>query len=185
MSPPTGLDDRYGRAMSSRAEGARLAAAVCGWCLAVLLAVNLAVALCLVVVEELVRSAQSEVASGLGATAYILVLAVGVAIVPVAVVGFPAGWLLAVRLRHRSERDQVLAWALAGATLSVGLMVASGARFGDGGVGEPGWLAVLAAQGAVGAGGGRAVVAWRRARQARRTRRERPDREPDGAGLAR
>lgn len=184
---PDGIDDRDGRVASPRSEGARLAAAVCAWCLLVLLLVNLVVGLGLTVVEELAR-AGTDVASTGGAVAFILVLAVGVAVVPVAVVGFPVGWLLAVRLRHRSERDQVLASALAGAVLAVVLMVAAGARPGDGGLGTPGWFAVFAAQGAVGAGGGRAVVAWRRARQARQERRAREvrgsrrDQDPGAAG---
>lgn len=120
--------------------------ALCLRCLAVLAAVNATA----VVVALLVGGAESsgEMTSGI----YLLFVALMVACVPVAVVGIPAGLLLA-NLLQRSSREwvHVTAFAVVGAALSVTLFATLNL------VGAIPWFAlVAAAEGAIGAG----VARW-------------------------
>ena len=119
-------------------------AVLCLRCLAVLAAVNAVVLLAI----QAVTSPSSVTASGL----YIAVVALLVAAVLVALVGFPAGLLTAHLLRNVTrEWVHVVVFALVGAGLSVTLCAMGNL------LAVVGWYAlVAAAEGAVGAG----VARW-------------------------
>ncbi|MCM0640107.1 hypothetical protein [Cellulomonas wangsupingiae] len=133
------------------------------WCALVLVTANAAVGFLLVLMSPV---------AGEGAAIHGITLAVVsvVAVLPVLVVGWPLG-VLTVWLLRREPREgrHVLVFALVGAVAAVLL----------GGVGrtalpDAGLLALLAAEGALGAGAGRMLLG--RARRARALRRA-------GAGL--
>ena len=142
--------------MSVRGPGA--IAALCLRCLVVLAVVN-------VVGVGIVAAAmgQDRTGSGLIVVLAYLPYALLVAIVPVGVVGFPAGLLTAHLLAGVSrERVHVLVFALVGAVLSVALC----AWWGVGTIAGWSWV-VAAAEGAVGAGGARWWTGRAHARKAR------------------
>ena len=127
-------------------RGPRAIAGLCGRCLVVLTVVNLVALVGAYVVLD------PDTAVTGGTTAYLAYFpaVVAVAAVLVAVVGFPAGLLTAEALKHSSrEWLHILVFALVGAVLAV-MLCAQLAAVGTG-VG----LALVAAEGAVGAGGAR------------------------------
>ncbi|GEM_PF-14919 len=131
------------------ARAVRGPAAVAGVCVrtvGVLAAGNLAVALvALLVTGELTTE-------GLAGLVYIGGLALLIAAALTAVVGWPAGLLVAWAMRgRRREVEHVLAFAAAGAVLSPVLVSIGAPSLG----GSAGLLAVAVLEGAVGAGGGR------------------------------
>jgi hypothetical protein len=125
-------------------RGPRAVTSVCVRCAGVLAVVNFTLA----TAAGLVAGG----ASGAGWGFEVVTLAWLFALLPIAVVGWPAGLLTAHLLRRQpSERVHVLVFALVGAVLCPALLVAGGLP-----VGSSQWLAVLAvAEGALGAGGGR------------------------------
>ncbi|WP_019134866.1 hypothetical protein [Cellulomonas massiliensis] len=99
-----------------------------------------------------------------GAVLYILGLALLIAAGVVAVVGFPAGLLVARLLRGRGDGAHLLAYAVTGAVLAPLLVALVGWT-------SPGVLGAFALEGLAGAGGG---AAW----TLHRLRRPRPPRVP-------
>lgn len=151
-APPSRVD---GPAVS----GPRAVTAVTGWCAVVLVAVNVPLGMLLMLTGGVWPAAAS-----LG---YVLALAAFVALVPVAVVGWPVGWLTARVLRPVDrERTHVAAFAGVGAVTSVALLVVP--TLGGGWPVGVGWGLVLlyAAEGALGAGGGRWLAGRVRRRRA-------------------
>ncbi|WP_456846654.1 hypothetical protein [Cellulomonas sp. P5_C6] len=150
--------------------------ALCVRCFAVLVAVNVTV----VVGFQLITDPTTLTGSGVGFLAYVAM----VAAVPIGVVGFPAGLLIARLLRRtRSELVHVAVFALVGAVLSVAICVAVGLVDPA----DPQAL-LAAAEGAVGAGGARWWSGWATARRARRpatpTAEQVEDAQLDGAERA-
>jgi hypothetical protein len=136
-------------------------ALLCLRCLAVLAVANVTVGAAVAVVLQLVEDPSNLFGAGWGQGLYLLVVALAVAIVPIALVGFPAGVLTAHLLRGVSrESVHVAVFALVGAVLSVVLMAifVHLDPIGLGGL-------VAAVEGAVGAGGARW---WTGLAQARR-----------------
>jgi hypothetical protein len=125
-------------------RGPRAVTSVCVRCAGALAAVNLPLA----TAAGLVAGG----ASGAGSGFEVVTVAWLVALLPIAVVGWPAGLLTAHLLRRQpSERVHVLVFALVGAVLCPVLLVVGGLP-----VGSSVWLAAPAvAEGALGAGGGR------------------------------
>ncbi|AEE46917.1 hypothetical protein [Cellulomonas fimi] len=138
-------------------RGAGVVAALCARCLVVLLAVNVVLAPAAVVL----LGEPGE--DGVPFAVLVAALAVAVAVVPVAVVGWPAGLLLAHLLRGRSrEGEHVAAFALVGAVLAPAVLVlGSSVPPGPWGTGT---CVLAAAEGAVGAG----VARWWTGRARRR-----------------
>jgi hypothetical protein len=99
-----------------------------------------------------------------GAVLYILSLALLIAAGVVAVVGFPAGLLVARLMRGRGDGAHLVAYAVAGALLAPALVALVGWT-------SPGVLVAFALEGLAGAGGG---AAW----TLHRLRRPRPPRVP-------
>jgi hypothetical protein len=112
-------------------------------CLAVLAAGNLVLALVALAVG-------GDPGDEAGAALYILSLALLIAAGVVAVVGFPAGLLVARLLRGRPDRAHLVGFAAAGAVLAPALVALVGWR-------SAGILAAFAVEGLVGAG---AAAAW-------------------------
>lgn len=136
-------------------RGAKAVTLVCTLCFGALAIVNTAALLGLVTVQLVLEGIEGAASGGLDGFGFLLLvvgMALGVALVPILVLGWPAGAGLAWLLRDRPrEREHVLAFALVGAVLAVVVMAVGGATWGSGGVA----LAVAAVEGALGAGGGR------------------------------
>ncbi|WP_028047509.1 hypothetical protein [Cellulomonas sp. URHE0023] len=139
----------------SPVRGPARIAALCVRCLVVLTLVNLVVA-----VVGSTFAGDSFVGFTVGIYPYI----VAVAIVPIAVVGFPAGLLVSHLLRNEPDEGRhIAAFAVTGAVLSV--LICAAVQLVQG---PAAWVVVLvaAAEGAIGAGGARwwsGRTRWRRA----------------------
>ena len=124
-------------------RGARRIAGLCLRCLAVLTVANL-----LVVLVGAAMGNDGALAAALVFYPYVLL----VAAVLIAVIGFPAGLLVSHLMRAQpDERLHVLAFAIAGALLSVAICTTWAQLSGSPWFG----LLVAAAEGALGAGGAR------------------------------
>jgi|GEM_PF-861416 len=167
-APPAPPDtpQQHAAVDANAVRGPRAVTSVCVRCAGVLAVVNVPVAGALGLV--------AGGAPGAGWGFYVVTLAWLVALLPIAVVGWPAGLLTAHLLRREPrERVHVVVFALVGAVLCT-LLLAQGQVP----VASSGWLLlVCAAEGALGAGGGR----WWTGR-ARRGRAAHP---ADGSGAAR
>lgn len=151
---------RHG-ALPAEPHGALAVLELTGWCAALLVAVNGALGL--------LGLALSPVRPDLASLGLTLAVVSWVAVVPVLVVGWPLGlltaWLLA---REPREARHVLAFAVVGAVAAVLLGLVGVTSTPDSVM-----LLLLAAEGALGAGGGRWLLGRsRRARAARRLTRE-------------
>ena len=150
-------------------RGAGRIAGLCMRCLAVLTLMNLPVVLAGWLVDD---------ESFLGFTFSIYPFVVATAVVPVLLIGFPAGLLVSHLLRAElDERRHVVAFAITGAILSVTICVVAGMVHGS-----TAWVVVLvaAAEGAIGAGGAR----WWSGRP-RRVRRTPTDEQVEDEAVSR
>lgn len=164
-SPPAAATSGPAPATTLRAEqraeqhGALAVLELTGWCALLLVAVNTAVALVLVTVPGL---------ADLASTGAVLAVGSWIALVPVLVAGWPLGVVTAALLsRVPREGVHVLVFALVGAVAALLL-----GQVGRTSAPDPVLALVLAAEGALGAGGGRYLLGRaRRARAARAQRR--------------
>jgi len=141
-------------------RGPAAIAALCVRCLVVLVAVNVPVIFAVQLVRDPSALAGQGWSQGIAFLCYVLL----VATIPVALIGFPAGVVIAHLLRRsRREAVHVGAFAVVGATLSVAICVVLGVVEL---VGPHSLLAAL--EGAVGAGGARWWSGWTLRRRATR-----------------